>query len=280
MKLLTRRSPAADKQWRRGQRASRRWALWGGALGLLIGAIAFLPASWLTGPLQNATGGRLLLADARGTAWSGSALTVLTGGADSRDAAALPDRLHWRLSPRWNGLDAVLRQDCCLRGEVAVALRPSWQGMTLSLPARPEGIGQWPAQWLAGLGTPWNTLQLGGAIRLMTPGFSLQTFSGRLLMNGSLDVELLSVTSRVSPVEPLGSYRLNLRADGSSGESAAITLDTEGGALRLNGTGQWTGSRLRFRGEARAAEGQEVGLANLLNIIGRRQGALSVISIG
>jgi general secretion pathway protein N len=37
---------------------------------------------------------------------------------------------------------------------------------------------------------------------------------------------------------------------------------------------------MRFRGEARAAEGQEAALANLLNIIGRRQGATSLISIG
>jgi general secretion pathway protein N len=37
---------------------------------------------------------------------------------------------------------------------------------------------------------------------------------------------------------------------------------------------------LRFRGEATAAEGDEGALDNLLNIIGRRQGARSVISIG
>ncbi|MGE4050638.1 MAG: type II secretion system protein N, partial [Piscinibacter sp.] len=37
---------------------------------------------------------------------------------------------------------------------------------------------------------------------------------------------------------------------------------------------------VRFRGEARAAPGEEAPLANLLNIIGRRDGARSVISIG
>jgi general secretion pathway protein N len=37
---------------------------------------------------------------------------------------------------------------------------------------------------------------------------------------------------------------------------------------------------VRFRGEARAAEGSQAALDNLLNIIGRRQGERSVISIG
>jgi general secretion pathway protein N len=38
---------------------------------------------------------------------------------------------------------------------------------------------------------------------------------------------------------------------------------------------------VRFRGEARAAtEADEAALNNLLNIIGRRNGAVSVISIG
>jgi general secretion pathway protein N len=37
---------------------------------------------------------------------------------------------------------------------------------------------------------------------------------------------------------------------------------------------------LRFRGEATAAGGEQPALANLLNIIGRRDGARSVIEIG
>ena len=62
--------------------------------------------------------------------------------------------------------------------------------------------------------------------------------------------------------------------------AAALNLSTLEGALRLTGEGQWTGAGLRFRGDAQAAEGNEAALNNLLNIIGRRQGARSVISIG
>jgi general secretion pathway protein N len=271
---------ASDKAWQRSQRASRRWALWGVALGASVGLLTFAPATWLARGLHSASGQRLLLADAQGSVWRGSAVAVLQGGPDSQDAAALPGRLHWSISPNWSGLTLTLRQACCLQGDVSLRITPAWQGFTLSLPAHADGLGQWPAQWLAGLGAPWNTLQLGGQLRLATSGFTLQTVAGRARLNGALDLQLLGARSRVSPVDPLGSYRLSVRSDSQNGESAALTLDTIDGALRLTGSGQWTGSRLRFRGEARAADGQDAGLSNLLNIIGRRQGALSVISIG
>jgi len=274
------RARTAEKTWKRGQRASRRWAFYGAAVGLLVGGIAFAPAAWLAGRLHRASGERFLLADAQGSVWTGSAVAVLQGGPDSRDAAALPGRLHWHLSPRWNGLALTLSQACCLRGDLRLRLALGWDGLSVHWPAQPDGVGQWPAQWLGGLGTPWNTLQLGGTIRLVTPGFSLQTVAGHLRMTGALDLELINAGSRVSPIDPLGTYRLAVRAAPGAADPAAMTLDTLDGALRLTGAGQWSGTGLRFRGEARAAQGQEAGLANLLNIIGRRQGALSVISIG
>ena len=59
-----------------------------------------------------------------------------------------------------------------------------------------------------------------------------------------------------------------------------MLLTTTSGALQLSGNGQFAAGRLRFRGQASAAPGSEAALNNLLNIIGRRQGAQSVISIG
>ena len=40
------------------------------------------------------------------------------------------------------------------------------------------------------------------------------------------------------------------------------------------------GGRLRFRGDARAAPGNETALANLLSIIGRREGTRSLLTFG
>ena len=286
---------AETERWQRAQRAGRRFAAWGAALGLLAGAALFAPAQWLADGLQQASDGRLLLAQARGSLWDGSAVLVLTGGVGSRDAAVLPGRLQWQLRPHWQGLRLLARQDCCLNGDLQMLLQPGWGGYALVLGTAPTVaasaqptvaanaqtvIGHWPAGWLVGLGTPWNTLQLGGLLQLASPGFTLQSVQGRLRLQGALALELRGVSSRVSTLPTLGSYRLSLQGPGAAGEAATLQLLTLDGALRLSGSGQWAGSKLRFRGDAQAAEGQAPALANLLNIIGRRQGALSVISIG
>ncbi|MDT7837598.1 type II secretion system protein N [Aquabacterium sp. OR-4] len=288
-------------RWRRQQHAGRRWAAWGLALGAVLGAATQAPAQWLAEALQQATAGRLLLAQAEGSVWQGSAVPVLTGGPGSRDAAALPGRLHWQLRPGWRGLQLSARHDCCLNGTLQARLAPGWSGWTVTLDGRADGqpLGRWPATWLAGLGTPWNTLQLGGLLQLSTAGLTLQSAQGRLQVAGTLALELHDTQSRLSPLPVLGSYRLSLEG-GSAGTppgaapgqppapptppQALLRLETLDGrqpsALRLNGSGHWSGARLRFRGQAEAAPGQDGPLANLLNIIGRRQGALSVISIG
>jgi len=308
-------------RWQRQLHASRRWATGGALLGAAAGAVLAAPANWLAGALAQASGQRLLLADARGSLWDGSAVLVLTGGAGSQDAAALQGRLAWSLRPGWQGLAPGLRlqarQDCCLNGALALSLWPSWNGYSVQLDNAAEAagaaaasagntpsgdgaaLGQWPAAWLAGLGAPFNTLALGGSLQLSSSGLRLQSAAGRLQLAGALQIDLLAVSSRVSPLPVLGSYRISLRgqpqpapalpaiaaapgsqppAPGNSG--ASLQLQTLSGALLLSGNGQWTGGALRFRGQAEAAAGQEAVLGNLLNIIGRRQGALSLISIG
>jgi len=268
-----------DKAWQRAQHAARRWALAGALAGALLAAVSYAPASWLADALFKLSNERLLLAEARGSVWTGEAVVVLAGGPGSRDASALPGRLHWKLRPSWRGLKVRARQECCINGELKLELRPGLSGFTLLLPARPDGIGRWPARWLDGLGTPFNTMQLGGTLALATPGLALQVVQGRARLSGSVELTLQGISSRLSPLDQLGSYRLAVRGD-EGGGGAQLNLQTLDGALRLAGDGQWTGSRLRFRGQAEAAPGQEGALANLLNIIGRRQGALSIISIG
>ena len=61
---------------------------------------------------------------------------------------------------------------------------------------------------------------------------------------------------------------------------AHLALNTLNGGLVLQGNGQWVGGRLRFRGDASASPGNETALANLLSIIGRREGKRSVLTFG
>ncbi len=281
--------PGSAARWQRTLRAGRRWAAWGAALGVLAGLVAQAPAQWLADGLHSATGGRLLLAEARGSLWNGSAVLVLTGGAGSRDASALPGRLQWRLRPGLGVLRLQARQACCLPDALQLTLRPGWSGYSLELdgPAAPAPqavsgrlLGQWPAAWLAGLGTPWNTLQLGGQLQLASNGLRLQSAAGQLRLVGDLQLQIRGASSRLSALPTLGSYQLLLRGSPRAGDATMLRLSSLEGPLQLSGEGQWTGARLRFRGLAQAADGQDNALANLLNIIGRRQGALSVISIG
>src|SRR5690606_1940913 len=126
---------------------------------------------------------------------------------------------------------------------------------------------RWPAELLSGLGTPWNTLRMEGQLALQSSGLRLHVDRGRNNLQGVLTVDALDIASRLSTLRPLGSYRLELRA-ASDGNTVTLNLSTLRGDLLLQGSGQWVGGRLRFRGEAEAAPGREVALTNLLNIMG------------
>jgi len=257
----------------------RRWLIAGLLLGLLAALLLQAPASWLARWLANASNGHVLIVDSRGSVWDGSGELILTGGPGSRDASRLPGCLHWRLGFAGGSPELRLRLDCCSSGELPLRLSPGLSRLTIALPSRAEPLLRLPAAWLGGLGTPWNTLQLGGQLRLSANEFQLEWNAGRWLTRGQLSLEFANLSSRVSTLSPLGSYRLNLhsQADGL----ARLQLMTLDGALQLQGEGTVGGaSKGRFIGEARAAPGSEPALNNLLNIIGRRQGERSLITIG
>jgi general secretion pathway protein N len=278
-------------------------AVLGVGVGAAVSLVAFAPAAWLAAAVTDATGQRLLMADARGSVWAGSAVVVLTGGADSRDASALPGRLSWDLGLAGAGLSVRARQDCCLQGELLLRVVPGWSGFRIELPstALPTAaatasapavnnptvsnvIGQWPASWLVGLGTPWNTVQPSGVLQLSSTGWVAEQAQGRWRFKGNAVLALDGMASRMSTLETLGSYRLSLNGDGAQGDSARLQLSTTRGALQLSGDGQvlqvGAATKVRFKGQASAAAGSEAALGGLLNVIGQRQGALSVISIG
>ena len=281
--------------WEQRAQASRRWASWGAALGVVGSAVAYAPAQWVAQAVQSATSERLALTQARGSLWHGSAVLMLTGGPGSRDATVLPGRLEWSLRPQWSwqgpALNLTLHQDCCLWKPLTVHMQPGWGRWTWTLPAAPAtagGWGQWPATWLSGLGTPFNTLDLDGTLRVASPGAQLQWANGRWHMSGELQLDVEHMSSRLSTLDTLGQYRLILsggsgagpQADAPTGAGATLTLSTLSGALRINGQGRWVDSRFQFKGEAFGAEGAEGAVNNLLNLIGRREGARALISIG
>jgi general secretion pathway protein N len=253
------------------------FAVLGALLGLGLALLVWAPARWLAWGVAQASQGQVQWLNPRGTVWQGSAQLLLSGGAGSRQPQALPGRLQWSLSPTWTGLRLGWRADCCMTEAASVQAALGWN--TLQLQAS-DHRSNWPAALLTGLGAPWNTLQAEGQLQLRTEALQLHWAQGRLQMQGLLELNLQGMSSRLSPVKPMGSYRVALTGTPEGTPTPGLDLSTLQGPLLLSGQGQWVGQRLRFTGEARAAEGHEAAFDNLLNILGRRQGARSLLSLG
>lgn len=263
-------------------RSLRAWVVIGALLGGALGLVAFAPAAWLARLVADQTGQRVLLTATQGSVWRGQATLVLSGGADSRDAFTLPGRLAWRLGWKGGELRLRLQLPCCLAEGFELRATPGLARVAWRVVPVQGVVAQWPLAWMAGLGAPWNTLQLGGTVRLRSDNLAMVTAQGRQAFSGRAELLLDDLSSRMSALPTLGSYRLRL--DGSAGDSALLQLSTVRGPLLLEGAGQWGGvasaGGLRLRGQARAEAGSEAALNNLLNFIGRRQGELSILSIG
>ena len=249
----TSRNPASAAPW--------GWAVAGALLGVVVAVVLFAPARWLSAVVNQASAGQVRLVELRGTVWNGSARLLLTGGSGSRDSAALPGHVDWRLRPGWLTLNFQLTADCCTPAPLQARLSPGWSASVLQLA---DGTSQWPAALLAGLGTPWNTVKAEGSLRLMTKDLALTWNDGRMVVAGRAELTALAMSSRLSTLKPMGSYRITL----NGGDSTALEVTTLEGSLQLSGSGQWVGARLRFQGLASAAPEHEAALANLLNIIG------------
>ncbi|MBQ5950100.1 type II secretion system protein N [Massilia sp. ST3] len=243
----------------------KRTLAWGALvlLAVLATILVFLPAAWLGPMVEKQTGGRLTLGDAQGTLWRGSAFV---GGAPGEGGAVtplLPGRFAWKLSP------------LVLFGHVSMELE---NPQALNQPVRLEGSwSQWqvspgelllPADGLAGLGAPLNTLALSGAIKLTWNKLDLVRQENMMAVQGRTVLSLADMGSRMSPVKPLGSYEM---AMDWRGPQADLNLRTVRGALLLTGSGMLQNGRLRFSGQASAADGYEETLGNMLNLLGQRR---------
>lgn len=273
MDITAFRTPASSRRPARPARKASRWALAaaGALLGLLVGLVWFAPARWLS--VVVARSQVVQMESPRGTLWSGSARLWLVGGAGSTDRAVLAQRLQWQLQPSWDGVSLLLQANCCTPQPLRLTLGWINGGPGLKLD---DASSRWPAEVLTGLGTPWNTLQPAGRMALQTQGLALSWRDQRMQLAGTAALELQNLSSSLSTLQPMGSYQVQL----TGGEQPALSLSTLRGDLLLSGQGQWRAQGLQFRGEARAAPGREDALANFLNIVGKRDGARTLISLG
>jgi general secretion pathway protein N len=249
------------------------WACVGACIGCLIALLVIAPARWLAQAIHQASNGHLQLSKTQGSIWAGSAQLALAGSAGSRDAVRLPGRVQWKLLTSWDHVVVQLQAACCTQQPIVVKVTPHWQRLQIALE---DGRSSWPVQLFSGLGTPWNTVQLEGELEVVGKGLSAELTPDHLAIDGGLRLEARDLRSRLSSLRPMGSYRLTL----SGGASPSFQLETLSGSLQLSGLGHWSGNHLRFDGTASAAPAHEAELSNLLNLIGRRDGALSILTAG
>ena len=268
---------------------SSRWAWMGAGLGLALAFITQAPAHWLTRAIEQVSGERVLLPDAQGSVWNGSAQWVLNEGplntavsanlARPSNTTALPTRVTWQLGPRLDlanlrlSFSATLASACCTPQPVHVDVSPLWHGVHVQVS---NHTSRWPASWLVGLGAPWNTIQPEGRMQLQTTQLQWTHQAGKAQLQGLAELQMQQLSTRLSTLRPLGTYRVRVQG----GDAMAITLDTLEGSLLLQGTGELQNGRVRFSGEATAAPDAEAALSNLLNILGQRQGAKSILKMG
>jgi general secretion pathway protein N len=254
-----------------------RWAAMGTVLGALVALVVFAPAQWLAKSAALATQGQVQLRAAQGTVWTGSAQLVLGAGSGSDARTALPSRVGWNLRVGLNGLSLALAAPCCLSNDWVWRIAPTLSGVVIT----PADIAasqpsQWPSSVLAGLGTPWNTLQLDGTLAMSAQRLRLEFASGQWQLQGNAQLDALHMATSLSTLKPIGSYRLQWQG----GAAPTVNLSTLDGSLQLSGQGSWANGRMRFEGAATAQPERAEALANLLNIIGRRDGARSIIKVG
>lgn len=253
----------------------RRTALWllAGIASVALTVLAFIPASWMAPLLEMRTGGRLTLGDARGTLWCGSAFIGAAASGNDPVTSLLPGRFSWRLSPAvlLGRVDAELENAAALSQPVSV--KGGWFEWQVS-----ASSALLPVERLAALGAPLNTIQPSGRMRLSWEPLRFAIQDGKAGMHGSMHLEMNDIASRLSPVSPLGAYRM---AFDWRGQQASVRLTTSEGPLLLDGSGVFADGHLQFSGKAEAEAGQEERLANLLSLLGqrRREGGKNVIAL-
>jgi general secretion pathway protein N len=226
---------------------------------------ATVPARWLEARLAAAAPGRYQVHSIGGTLWKGEAQAIV----NAPGGTLVVDRVAWRFLP-----------SRLLQGRLAFAVDAKGAGFDAAYEASRSfagwGLRDLTAQADAALAAAVVPLigrwRPEGRVSLAAPAID---FSGEEV-RGDARIEWKSAGVGLSEVRPLGSYRMELNADGPGAKLNLTTLD---GSLRVSGQGRidWP-SRLSFAGEARGEAAKAQALGPLLDLMGpaRPDGARAI----
>ena len=241
-----------------------RWTAPALALGAFTAAfvaslIVLAPATLIDARLERASNGRLRLAEAQGSLWSGAGWIEIRN-ADGR--AGVAKRLAWRVLP-----GSLLRGHMVAEVVLDQAAKPFPVTISLSrIDIADAGI-HLPAAAL-GLGVPkLAPFRLTGDVLVKIPHLSLER--GR--MDGDATLQWRAAGSALTPISPLGEYEVHFKAVGPAVHAVLSTLT---GPLQLDGKGSWSnGGPPSYLATARVPEQHREQLTPLLRLIAVERGA-------
>jgi len=236
-----------------------RWKLFAVGLGAYaIGLIATVPATLVDAGLQRASTGKLRLAEAQGTLWSGAGQIEIR---DARGRTGAAKGFAWRFLPA-----SLLRGRLAYEVELDRSARRFPVTISLSRIQLTDIDITLPATVL-GLAVPkLAPLELTGDMLLHVANLAV----GRNGAQGSATLQWRAAASALTAVSPLGDYELRFECEGSMIHARLRTLH---GPLQLDGEGSWTnGNRPAFTATARVPQLYQKQLAPLLRLIAVERG--------
>ena len=230
-----------------------------GVVSYLIFFVATMPAALLAVALQRASNGTLVLQAVSGTAWSGRGELVLDRGHAGVHSFG---RGRWSVNPLWLLVGSV-------RTQMNFSSTDSDIAATVNLSPGKVLVDRLHAKFSAGL-----LAALYAPVALVAPEGNMILESNDLsvekdALKGEAKLDWRNAASNLSPVKPLGDYRLSASGQG---KAMQVKIETLNGALQLSGTGQWRADdgRLHFNLLAKARDRADE-LGPLLKMIGREQ---------
>ena len=237
----------------------KRWSLLAIGLGAYaVVLVATAPATLVDAVLQRASHGRLRLAEARGTLWSGSGQIEIR---EPGGRIGVAKSFAWRVVPesllRGHLVCEVELDQSAKRFPVTISLsRIELANADIRLPATVLGLG---VPKLAPLG-------LTGEVLIHVASLSI----ARDAIEGNANLQWHAAGSTLTPVSPLGDYEVRLDGEGMTIHAFLRTIE---GPLQLDGKGSWTqGDNPAFLAMARVPPKHQQQLAPLLRLIAVERG--------
>ncbi len=231
---------------------------------LLIFAVAYLPIRWLSTNVAKLTNCQVSVLQPEGTLWSGSAQLGFSDiKLGTSETCQTPQVGSERFA--WKSQCSISDLKCKWLIQYPNTARP------LELTVHPRAIKlgsnqiELPAKLIEVMGGLMRSLHLRGKLVIRWDDLVWDS-----AQRGLVEAHFLNVASPISPVKPLGSYKLTLQF----AQELRLDVSTINGPLLLAANGIVEKGRLSLQGEATAPPESLDSLIGLLSIIGKKDGAV------